>query len=696
MSEANTSLRISELDFDEIKTNFKQYLGNQSTFQDYNFEGAGMNILLDTLSYTTHYIGMYGNLLGNEMFGDSAQIRSSIVSHAKHIGYIPRSRRTSKALVDVVVTPNAISEDTTANTITLAKNTRLISTAYDGTNYQFVTIHGNNAVKVDGTFTFSNVWIQQGELVTQQYLMTTDNTKAKFTLPSKKIDTSTLVVATQESPSNTTITPYTQATDLTTVQSDSKVFWVEEQATSENQYTIYFGDNYIGKKPANNSIIIASYLECEGALPNQLDTFRFTDPVAGAYSSNVSVSTVQRSAAGGYRETIEEVRKRAPNYYTTQNRAVTVSDYELIIERDYPNVDSVSVWSGADNIPPVYGKIFMSLSPKAGYYISDTEKLRIIDEVIRNRSVVTVIPEIVDPEYVFILARVDVNYDPSKTTLSETSLKNLVRTTILNYRNTDLATFKSTFRVSKLQRLIDESDPSILSNGLETFLQYRKVLRVDETYSYTLDFRSPLRRTSFPYAAYSTPAIFINDSNDVSRETFFEIVPDSFTGIDGIDVQTPGDGYETTPTVTITGDGTGATATAKIVNGKVVSVTLVERGINYSRATVSITSGGGSGATARPILGLSTGVIRSFYYNTLGEKVIISSNTGDIDFSTGKVRITDILPTSVSTSVGFSENTVSFNVPPDEENQYPLRNRIIDIDGNDPSSIIINMIPESS
>ena len=695
MAEANTFLRISELDFDEIKTNYKAYLGNQATFQDYNFEGSGMNILLDTLSYTTHYMGMYGNLLGNEMFGDTAQLRSSVISHAKHVGYTPRSVVGSTAIVDVLVTPNPISEDNTANTVTLAKNTKLISTATDGTNYQFVTTDSTSTVKANGSFLFSNVAIKQGEITTQQFLMTGDNTKAKFTLPSENIDTSTLVVAVQPSVSNSTIEPHTLVNDLTEVRANSAVFWIEEQATTENQYTIYFGDNYIGKKPANGAVIIASYLESEGAAPNQLDTFAFIDPIAGEYSSNVSVTTVQRSAGGGSKETVEEIRTRAPRFYTTQNRAVTTDDYELLIMKDYPNIQSVSIWSGAENNPPVYGKVFVSISPKEGYYISDLEKERIVNEIISNRSIVTVIPEIIDPEYVYILLRIDVHYNPNKTTLNETQIKDLVRQTVIDYRNANLATFNSSFRNSKLHSLIDQAEQSILSNTVDIYLQHRTLLEVGTQSSYTLDYKTRLRRTTFPYAAYTTPSISMRDAGDVERETFFEITPDSFTGLDSIAIVTPGQNYTLTPTVTITGDGTGATATAKIVNGQLDSITLVTRGINYSRASVTI-DGNGTGATAKPVLGLNTGVIRSIYYNTLGEKVVINEDQGEIDFETGIVKIQDINPVSVDTSQSFLENTISFNVQPDDEVQYPSKNRIIDIDINDPNSILINMIPESS
>ena len=696
MAESNTNLQVAELDFDEIKANFTTYLGNQTQFQDYNFEGSGMSILLDQLSYTTHYMGIYANLLGNEMFGDTAQLRPSIISHAKHLGYTPGSVFGATALVDILVTPNAISEDTTANNITLSKYTKLISTSKDGTNHQFITVNANTATKNAGSFMFSNVWIKQGEVTTRTYLMTTNNPKAKFVLPSANIDTSTILVSVQASQANTSKTRYTLETDITEVRANSEVFWLEENSDLENQYSIYFGDNYIGKKPANGAIVIATYLEASGEAGNELDTFTFTDPVAGEYSANVIVTTVSRSSGGSSKETIEQIRHRAPKAYTSQNRAVTEDDYELLILRDYPNIESVSVWSGASNDPPVYGKVFISLNPKDYYGISDSEKLRIINEIISKRSVMTVIPEIVDPDYTYLMIRAHVDYDTSKTILSEGELETLIRQKIIDYRDTDLRSFKSVYRNSKLHRLIDSTENSILSNNIELYLQKRVDITLNETKNYGFNFDSVMRRSSFPYQAYSYPAVRTYDTDGItSRDTYFEVTPDSFTGIDSIDIITPGQGYTATPTVTITGDGTGATAIASIVNGKLNSVTLTNRGINYYRSTVSITGGNGTGATAQAVLGLSTGVIRSFYYNSNGEKVVIDSEAGSINFNTGEVNLTDLLVLSVVENDSYPENVLTFNAPPDDENIYPIRNRIVDIDANDPNSILVEMIPET-
>ena len=697
MATANTNLRVTELDFDQIKGNFTTYLGNQNQFQDYNFEGSGMSVLLDQLAYTTHYMGMYTNLLGNEMFADTAQLRPSIISHAKHLNYFPSSVKGSVALVDIQVTPNPISEDSTSNTAVLQKYTRLLATSVDGVNHQFVTVNANTASKVNGSFLFSNVWIKQGEVTTQQYLMTTDNADARFTLPSSNIDTDTLLVSVQQSVSNTYKETYTLETDLTEVRANSQVFWLEENSDSNGYYTIYFGDGIIGKRPANGSIVIATYLESEGSAANKLNRFVFTDPIDGEYSSNVIVTAVSRSAGGAEREGIEEIRKKAPIHYTAQNRAVTREDYEYLILRDYPNIDAVSVWSGADNEPPIYGKVFISLKPKENFQISLAEKERIKREIITKRSVMTVIPEIIDPDYTYLLLNVDVHYNPNKTTLSTNQLEQLVRQRILDYRDSDLQSFNSVYRNSKLHRLIDTAEPSILSNNIELYVQKRVELEFNTTKTYTMNYDIALRRSGFPYEAYTYPTVQCTCEIDpnLTRDTYFEVTPDSFTGLDSIDIVDTGYGYTTEPTVTITGDGTGATAQAKIVNGKVESITLTNRGLNYSRATVAITGGGGTGAVATAVLGFATGVLRRFYYNSLGEKIIYDADAGTIDFNTGIVKLIDFNALSVTPNSFYADNVMTFNVQPDDENIYPLRNRILDIDANDPNSIQINMIAET-
>lgn len=692
--QANTNLRVAELDFDQIKTNLKTYLSNQSEFVDYDFEGSGMSVLLDSLAYNTHYLGFYLNMVANEMFGDTAQLRNSILSHAHHLNYKTGSQVGSKVLVNITATPNPVSEDTDANTATLNKYTKFISTAKDGTNYQFVTLNSNTATKNGSSFTWSNVWLTQGEVVVKQYLVNNGNTKRRFNIPSANIDTTTMTVVVQESVSNTFKTLWTQADDITEVRANSRVYWIEENSVANGQYTMYFGDDYIGKKPANGNIVLVSYLDVSGEGGNGLRTFIPTDPVGG-YTANVSVTASSRSAGGSGKETIEQIRFRAPLHYTSQNRAVTVDDYKLLLLRDYPNIDAVSVWSGVENDPPVYGKVFISLKPKDNYVISVVEKTRIKEEIISNRAIMTAIPEIIYPDYTYLLLKMRIFYNPKLTSLSADDIKALVRQTVIDYRDTDLQTFESVFRESKLHRLVDQCERSITSSEFTLFLQKRVDITTGETRTYTIDFNLPLKKALFPDQAYTYPAFKGRDLNEVERDLYYEVTPDSFTGVDSITVNDPGVDYTETPTVTISGDGTGATAEAVIVNGKVESINVVERGSNYSRATVAITGGGnGSGAAATVVLGGDTGVLRTFYFRDNGEKVIVNENAGRIRFDTGSIALSEVLPLSVTENSQYANNVLTFNIQPDDETISYVRNRILDIDANDPNSIVIEMIAE--
>jgi hypothetical protein len=243
MATEKSALRITELDFDSIKNNLKTYLRSQSEFTDYDFEGSGMSVLLDVLAYNTHYMGYYVNMVGNEMFLDTAQIRSSVLSHAKLMNYVPGSTKGAESHIDVLVTPSG-TEDQVSTTITLEKYTRLLGTDKDGVNYPFVTTYSNTATKSSGSFRFSNVNIKQGEVITQQYLMdSSSNPKRRFQIPSANVDMESIIINVQESSSNTDTKTYTLAQDITEITANSTIYFVEED---ENlNYTFYFGDNVL-------------------------------------------------------------------------------------------------------------------------------------------------------------------------------------------------------------------------------------------------------------------------------------------------------------------------------------------------------------------------------------------------------------------------------------------------------------------
>ena len=690
---ANTALRIAELDFGAIKENLKDYLRGQSEFTDFDFEGPGISVLLDILAYNTHYMGYYLNMVGNESFLDTAQIRSSVVSHAKSIGYTPLSKSGAQTLVDITVTPSS-SESNTATSLTLDKYTRFLGQDIDGVNYPFVATNANTVLKSNSSFVFSNVTLRQGEVVTHQYLMDSSNEKRRFEIPSANVDTSTLLVTVQQSSTNTDSKVYTLSTDITELTSNSRVFFVEE---NENQnYTLVFGDGILGKRPDNGSIINCTYVDTVGRNANGISRFGATTRIGGLYRDNVIVSAQSSTYGGTEKETLDQIRYRAPRNYVTQNRAVTKTDYETLILQDFPNVRAVSVWGGEDNDPVVYGKVYMSLKTDANYALTSAEKEHIKDALIRTRNVLTVTPEIIDPDYVYGQIFAKVYYNQNLTTKTSSEIEELVRAAIFDYNNLELSSFTTTFRKSKLQSYIEAADPAITGSDVSIFMQKRVLLDPTLSKKYEIKFGMPIKKGTYSSKIHSFPELYINDATGVERQMFFEEVLDAPSGINSIEMTSYGSGFTETPTITITGDGTKANATATIVGGKLTSINIVSKGQDYTEAEVAISGGGSTatGATAVARLENDYGTIRSFYYKSNGEKFIVRTTAGNINYSTGLVELISLRTRGSVDNDFYGANTLTVFAPAANEVITPLRNRIIVIDENDGKSVNIEMIAE--
>lgn len=691
MTTANTALRVTELDFDSIKANLKDYLRSQSEFQDFDFEGSGMSVLLDILAYNTHYMGYYLNMVANEMFLDTSQLRNSALSHAKMLGYTPGSRTGAQALINIDVTPSA-TEDQTSTQLTIDKYSRFLGTDINGDNYNFLTLSTNTSVKVNGTFSFSNVTIKQGEVVTRQYLMEPTNTSRRFDLPTANVDLSTISVVVQESISNTAATTYTLSQDITENNANSTIYFVEENADST--YTVYFGDGVIGKRPKNGSVINITYLDTSGTAANSIPRFVAVSGI-GQYADNVVVSTYQTSFGGTEKETIEQIKFRAPYFYTTQNRAVTKNDYETLITKDFSNIDAVAAWGGEESDPPVYGKIFLSLKTKNNYALTNAEKEYIKNYLIRNRNVVTVTPEIVDPDFIYILIKGQVNYNPNLTSLTSSQLLQLVKAAVGDYVDNELNRFNSAFRKSKLQTYIDNADRSILGSNIDVWAQKRVLLDTSRSVTYNLNYNMELHKGNYDKSMFTKPAFQLNDSNSISRDVYFEETPFSATGVDSVIITNGGVNYFTTPTVTITGDGTGATATASIQNGSITKIIIDNNGSNYSYANIVITGGGGTGASAVARLENKTGTLRTYYYSNTGQKIILTEGAGSIEYDTGVVTLNSFRSFDGTADNYYDTDVLTVNFPINNDIILPLRNRILTIDENDPIAIEITMIPEA-
>lgn len=693
MASSNTALKVTELDFASIKNNLKTFLKSQSEFTDYDFEGSGMSVLLDVLAYNTYYNAFYLNMAANESFLDSAQIRKNIISLAKQINYFPKSKQASTALVNITFTPGT-STNPSVNVATIPRFTRLVSFGgSEGTNYEFVTVDTRTTSKANGVFFFPNVMVKQGEAMTHQYEMTSNNIYRTFSIPSQNVDTDTIIVSVQESSSNTYRTEYFLADDLTEVKANSEVFFLEE---NENlNYKIQFGDNVIGKRPANGNIVIISYVDTSGAVANNISDFTIGTVPNEILGSISSVQSVRASSGGTDKETEEQIKFRAPYAYTAQNRAVTKNDYEALILRDFSDIDAVSVWGGEENDPVVYGKVFISLKTKNYYALTELQKKEIKDELIGKRNIMTVIPEIINPEFIYILVSGKVSYNINRTSKSQQELLTSIRNAIITYAQTELNTFRSTFRKSKLQQYIEAADQSITGSDLTIYLQNQLDIYPEETRNYYINFNAPLTKGSITDRLYTFPETTVLDLEGIQRKVLFEEVQGSLTGVASIVITDRGSDYTSTPTVTITGDGNSANAYAKIVNGKVTEIVVDKKGFEYSRATVSITGGGGIGAAAYALIENNFAFLRSYYYKDNGEKVIVDAESGTVNYDQGKIVLDSLYALNTIPNAYYANNVLSFNAVPSDEIITPLRNRILTLDPNDGKSIVIELVEET-
>ena len=477
---ASNKLEVSDFDFDNIKANLKTFLRSQSEFQDYDFEGSGFSILLDTLAYNTHYLGFNANMLANEMYLDSADIRKNIVSLAKMLGYTPSSVRAPEASIDILV------GDGTGSSITMTKGTAFTTTV-DGTTFQFINNADIVTTPVNGVYRFSDVKIYEGTLVTFRYTVDTTDTDQKFIIPSSLADTSTLVVKVQTSSNDTTTNTYTLATGLATVQSTSKVYFLQE--VEDGKFEIYFGDGVIGSALTNGNIIILEYIVTNVEAANGASTFTASTTISGF--SNLTITTNSNAQGGTTAESKESVRFNAPLQYSAQNRAVTTSDYESLVQSLYPNALSVSAWGGEDDETPIYGTVVIAIKAASGSTLTTATKQSIVTQL-KKYNVASVRPVIVDPETTFILITSNVKYDEKLTTKTATTLKSDITSVLSNFNDNTLQKFDGVFRYSKVTSLIDNTDTSIISNITTIKIRKEFTPTLNSSTRYDIYFRNAL------------------------------------------------------------------------------------------------------------------------------------------------------------------------------------------------------------
>jgi len=528
-----TNLKVTELDFPDIKQNLKNYLKQQSEFNDYDFDGSGLSVLLDVLAYNTHYNALNAHYSLNEAFLDSAQIRGNVVTRAKLLGYVPRSVLSPRAQVNLVVDVSAeVGEK--PSVLSLERGTKL-NTVVEGEEFQYVVLETQQANLVGNIYTFSNVVIAEGTVRTLKYRVDNDIENQKFQLSDFNADTSSLRVRVQENEESTGFDIYTKFESLKNVDASSKVYYLQENASG--YYEVFFGDGVTGFKPSNNNVVTLDYIITEGVESNGANTFSMVDNIGG-YSS-ITLTTAVNASGGADQETLESIRFNAPLTFTTQNRAVTSEDYAAIIKKEFSNIDSISTWGGEDNDPPDYGRVYIAIKPLLSETLTTAEKTDITGAILKGKNVVSITPQIVDPNFTYLELDTFFKYNPNLTDRSSVELQTVVRDTISDYNFNNLNKFDGVFRHSQLTRAIDNSDPSILNTVVRPRMFQYITPTVDtnsvvELQNHTLTFVAPfyqsgsstdfiLTSTAFGLAAAPTTEHFFGDepiTGSVNRRVF--------------------------------------------------------------------------------------------------------------------------------------------------------------------------------
>jgi len=516
---ANKRLTVGSLEFDQIKNNLKEFLRGQDTFSDYDFDGSNMSILLDILAYNTYYNSVYTNFALNEVYLDTASKRNSVVSLAKALGYTPRSARCAKTSINFTVS-GVIGNPAF---LTIPKYT-----VFQGTNnqtrYSFYTQEDITTNRDDNNeYQYTNVVILEGAPVSQKMTFSDVN---YFSINNSMMDISTLDVRVQTPPSSD-YEVFNNIINYATVKNDTPVYSIKEGI--DNTFEISFGDNVLGKAILSGQIIYLNYMVSSGTGANGISTISYSgEDISGGIVESISLN--ERVNGGREPETTEEIRFNAPNFYQTQNRAVTATDMESIILNKVSSIDDVIVWGGENNYPPVYGKMFISARTPTGRNLSYNEQQSIITDVINKYKVITVVPEFVDHEVISVLLDVVVYYDKNLTVKTPADIITAVRNLIASYNENNLKKFNKILYLSEIMHEIEGVDISIVSSTPRAKIKRGFTPIFNIKTNYAIDIGNPfipgtLSSDMFYVSEYSTGCIL----NDDSKGNIF-----MYTNINGI------------------------------------------------------------------------------------------------------------------------------------------------------------------
>ena len=549
---ANSALSVANIDFTDIKNDLKLYLTSQDRLKDFDFSGSNMNVMLDILSYNTYMQNFYLNMVAAEGFIDSAQLRDSVVSHAKTLNYLPGSYSSSKAQIDFEILPA-----NTPASITVPKYTSF-TTQVDSNTYTFNTDQRITIpVDSDGRYIIQNLDLYEGEIVYEYYTINTSNTAQRFVLSNKEVDTSSIDVKVLTSSSDTTNAAFTHSLSTIGLDGSSNVYFI---VPAENEkYEIQFGDGVVGRKPINGNIVEVVYRKSSGQLPNGANSFTIgTNDIP---YNNTSITVVSNAKGGGKGETIEQIKINAPRSISIQDRTVTVGDYKTLLLQNFNDIETLHVYGGEEQTPPEFGKVIVSVDLKNADGIPDSRK-KDIEDFLRLRSPLATVPKVVDPEFLYLNIKTDVRYDPNLTSKTDLDIKSLVIDKISSFANTNINRFDSTLRKSQLVRNIDDSDSSILNNDTTLLLQKVIAPTLNAANSFVLDFNNEILQ-EIPQA----DSTFVDGSAPVTSTQFT---------------------FKTLAQCSLRDNGTGTLQVVKQSNGAVQVVEPNIGSVDYKNGTVKV------------------------------------------------------------------------------------------------------------
>lgn len=603
---ANTSISLTSLDFDTLKTNFQSYLTNQSIFKDYNFEGSNMNVLLDVMSYNTYLNSFYLNMVASEMFMDSAQKLDSVVSHAKELNYIPKSAKSPTASVTFQV-------QTTQSPLTISK-----STTFNGQNsngaFTFTTAYNQNFTSANVDVLTSKITydvaldIQEGFFLQDSYVMDYTQPTQRFIISNPNIDIDSLTVTVIISGVSNV---FKRVETLFNLNKYSNVFFL--QAAQNNQYEVVFGDGLLGRIPNNLSTIIIDYRVTNGSSALGISSFLLTSPIGGVSSIVSTIKTTSAATNGGDAETIESIRKLAPRYFATQQRAVASDDYQsLILDKFQGQIEAVNVYGGEQLTPKQYGRVAVCLKPSGGTiaanYVKDQVVLYLQDFIALPTRVITT-----DPDYMYINIESEVQYNVTGTTKTASTIKTLLNDTIKQFSAIHLETFEGDFRYSKFVAHIDEADTSITSNNTRVNLIKRITPLINYPTSFVLDYNNPSELEGINESAGYTKGGRFYDEPIVTSSAF------TYVSADGTEY----------PNCFIRDDNYGVLVVYWFVNNKFVVINNAIGSVDYMKGVVTITN-----------------FVTSSYGNYIN--INITPKNKDIIVSRDKILIIDLVDVTIN------------------------------------------------